>query len=191
MGWANLLDEFKPFPASQAAQPATARSASTLGWASLLDKYNRPPLRARRRSQPPATRQQRWARPIFLSGTTLPCEAGTVASHRPLVNKIGLGQSSRPVQALPAGQAAQPATAHSSTKLGWRATQRGQRPPIRQQRWGPIFLTSARLPLMRTAQCNQPPPTRPSPRRGHDANRWPLDYICLAGSPRRGHDANR
>ena len=39
LGWADLLDEFKPFPASQAAQPATAHSSTKLGWANLSDKY--------------------------------------------------------------------------------------------------------------------------------------------------------
>ena len=46
------------------------------------------------RSQPTPSRQQHWDGPILLTSTSLPCEPGSATSHRPLVNKIGLGQSS-------------------------------------------------------------------------------------------------
>ena len=71
-GLGPLSCQVRSSPASQAAQPATAHSSTKLGWANLLDEY-KPPF----------------------------CELDSAASHHPLVNIIGLGQSSGRVQALP------------------------------------------------------------------------------------------
>ena len=73
-GWANLLDGFKLFSASQAAQPATAHSSTKLGWANLLDEYD-PFPGAKQRSRPRPTRQENWAGPIFLTSSSPPLRA--------------------------------------------------------------------------------------------------------------------
>ena len=78
------------------------------------------PLKTKRRSQPPPTRQQNWAGPASLTSTSSPLRAGERSRPPPTCQQhwagpIFLTSTSPP----PASGGAQPATAHSSTKLGW------------------------------------------------------------------------
>ena len=116
-GPASLTSTSSPLRAGERSRPPPTCQQHWAG--PIVLTSTSPPLRAGQRRRPPPTSQQHWAGSVFPTGTSpaaqpgnahsstklgwanlpdkykpSPCERGSAASHRPLVNEIGLAQSS-------------------------------------------------------------------------------------------------